>query len=129
MKKIKEEIKGGEVSEGLFGGCFIDLPKPGERYAKTKHTTYECEMSIPYTVTMEEVIEPAQDANGNPRPGRNDEKQKFHLDVKFPFNHGRMQGEVELFVYATTLEEIPQKIKEAIGAKLAELEVRPPMRD
>lgn len=129
MKKIKEEIKGGEISQGLFGGFFVPMPKEGERYAKTKHTTYACELSIPYEVTIEEVIEPAQDANGNPLPDRSDDKQKFHLDVKFPFNHGRMQGEVELFVYATTLEEIPQKIKEAIGAKLAELEVRPQMRD
>lgn len=129
MEKISEEIKGGEICKGgVFGAMVYDFLKEGERYAKTKHTTYEAEFSVPYKVTIEEEIEPALDENGKPKEFRSEE-QKYHLDVTFPFDINGMKGTVDLFVYAKSLEEISQKILEAIGRSLAELKIRPPMKD
>ena len=124
MKKISEEIKGGEVCQGLFGGL-LELPTQGERYAKTKHTTYEGEFSFPYKVTVEEEIKPALDKKGKPKKTK--KEKRYHMDVTLPFNTNGMKGTVDLHVYVTSLEEIPQRILEAIGDKLAELKIRPPV--
>lgn len=130
MKKLREEIKGGELVRGFEENMFTyAFPKPGERSAKFKRTTYECEMTLKYEVTIEEVVEPAMSADGIPKPLHSNRDLISSVDVKLPFKRGSIQGEVGLSVFAETLEEAPQKIKETIGAKLAELEIRPPLKD
>lgn len=123
MKKIKEEIKGGEKATGPFY-IFSPFPEAGETYAKTKHTTYACTLEMPYQVTIEEQIKPPLDKRGKPKKEQKPEP-RYHVDVRFPFEIDGMKGEVELFVHAKTIEEIPSKILQAIGEKLAVLKVNP----
>lgn len=125
MKKIEEKISGGEKARSLFSEVYVDsFPAPGETYAKVKQTTYEAEFPFAYTVTVEEEIEPPKDKNGNPKRDRVSEKKKCWVSVILPFSIGEMKGQIKQHVYATSLEEIPQKILEALGNAVAEAENR-----
>lgn len=126
MRPVKKEIKEPELIKGFFES--VDFyGGAGDTTPKTKITTYECSSSFEFIVKVEEEIEPGKNSKGQPKP-RSD-KRRIHVEVGFPFDFRGMKGRIKLPVYATTVEEVPNRILEEIGGALAELAIRPSLKD
>lgn len=123
MKIIKEEISGGEIYQGFFGGTIDLLNSEGETTAKIKTTTYEEEFPLLFTFEEEVTLEPRKDKKGKDKPER--EKIYSSAKVKFPFEYGITKGELTLNVMYKIGEDIPKAIMKEIGNKLAMLEFAP----
>ena len=112
MKIIKEEISGGEIYQGFFGGTIDLLNSEGETTAKIKTTTYEEEFPLLFTFEEEVTLEPRKDKKGKDKP----EREKIYSSAK---------GELTLNVMYKIGEDIPKAIMKEIGNKLAMLEFAP----
>lgn len=124
MKKIEEQITGGEIYTGETDNIFQCIFKQkGEVSPKYEQTTYETELKIPYKITIKKQIEPGFNPDGTAQTLC--EIESYTIDIRFPFDqYSSVKGEIRLHASSQTLSEIPHKILEAIGNNLLKLQFK-----
>lgn len=124
MKIIETKERGGDVVKedgGFFGGRLFEFPKAGETRRKTRETTHEGILQIPFNVCYDETLAPALDINGKPKeetePGR-----VTDLWIELPFDCYGGKGTVKFHAsgYSIGLDEnqLGNAILRALGNEI-----------